>query len=249
MCKETLRQIDGLPTWAPDWSCSKLELFGNYIGKDEELYNATKELKLNIRNLKNDCKLGIQGIYIDTITSITTGLVDGKLMGAIEVLFGYGPWWLRAYSFIGPRYPHTDETLAQALGRTRLGDRHRENDKLAMKRYGLMDAKFYEVREDELAQGGYKIDQESRELLRMATVMGTMSCYRVLFTTVEKYMGLAPLTARIGDMIFLLPGADVPFVLRHVRDEEYEVIGQCYTHGIMHGERADTGRLQDVTLL
>ncbi|KAL8856325.1 MAG: hypothetical protein Q9178_007089 [Gyalolechia marmorata] len=248
-CKETLRQIDGLPTWAPDWSCSKLELFGNDIGKDEKLYNATKGLKLTIRNLKDGCKLGIQGIYIDTITSITTGLVDDKLTGAIEDLYGYGLWWLRAYSFIGPRYPHTNETLAQALGRTRLGDRYGENDKLAMERHGLMDAKFYEVREGELPEVWDETDQESRKLQRWITIVGTMSSYRVLFTTVEKYMGLAPLTARIGDMIFLLPGADVPFVLRHVRDEEYELVGQCYTHGIMYGERADAGRLQDVTLL
>jgi hypothetical protein len=42
LCKETLRQIDSLPTWAPDWSCSVLEKFGNYIGKDEKLYNVTK---------------------------------------------------------------------------------------------------------------------------------------------------------------------------------------------------------------
>ncbi|KAL8911356.1 MAG: hypothetical protein Q9171_003450 [Xanthocarpia ochracea] len=247
--KETLRQIDGLPTWAPDWSCSKLEMFGGYVDKDEKLYNATKELKLTIRNLKDGRKLGIQGIYIDTITSITTGVVDNKFTGVREDLYGYGLWWLRAYSFIGPRYPHTNETLAQALGRTRLGDCLGENDKIAMERYGLMDAKFYEVREDEMRQGRCKTDQESRELLRWIAVVETKTCYRVLFTTVEKYMGLAPLTARIGDMIFLLPGANVPFVLRHVRDEEYEVIGQCYTHGIMHGERANTGRLQDVTLL
>ena len=115
-------------------------------------------------------------------------------------------------------------------------------------RYGLMDAKFYEVREDDLRQGGYPTDQENRDFIRMMGAVGTMTCYRVLFTT-EKYMGLAPLTARIGDIIFLLPGADVPFVLRHVEDEEYEVVGQCYTHGIMYGERADTGLLQSVTLV
>ncbi|KAL8911108.1 MAG: hypothetical protein Q9172_007730 [Xanthocarpia lactea] len=249
ICKETLRQIDGLPTWAPDWSCSMLENFENYFDEDVKLYNATKGLKLTIRNLKDGCKLGIQGIHIDTITRITTGVVDDELTGIREDLFGHGLWWLRAYSFIGPRYPHTSETLAQALGRTRLGDGHGENDDSAMKRDDLVDAKFYEVREDELPQDGPKTDQELRDLALLVTKVANMTCYRVLFTTVEKYMGLAPLTARIGDMIFLLPGANVPFVLRHVRDEEYELIGQCYTHGIMYGERADTGRLQDVTLL
>ena len=221
MCKETLRQIDGLPTWAPDWNCSKLERFGGYhIGRDEKLYIATKGLKLSIRNLKDGCKLGIQGIYLDTITSITTGIVDDELTGVREDLFGYGLWWLRAYSFIGPRYRHTNETLAQALGRTRLGDVYREIDKIAMKHHGLMDAKFYEVREEELPEDGPKTE-DLGDSIQLVTVVANMSGYRVLFTTVDKYMGLAPLTARIGDMIFLLPGVGVPFVLRHPRDEEY----------------------------
>ncbi|KAI3316504.1 hypothetical protein HD806DRAFT_552620 [Xylariaceae sp. AK1471] len=60
LCKETLRQIDGLPTWAPDWSCSMLEVFETYIGMDKKLYNATKSLKLTIRNFKDVSKLGIQ---------------------------------------------------------------------------------------------------------------------------------------------------------------------------------------------
>jgi hypothetical protein len=97
--------------------------------------------------------------------------------------------------------------------------------KSAIKRYSLMDARFYKVREDELGLGGYRTDQGRRDFKRMIGVVGATTSYRVLFTTVEKYMGLAPLTARIGGVIFLSPRADVPFVLRHVRGGEYEVVG------------------------
>ncbi|KAF2108296.1 hypothetical protein BDV96DRAFT_605673 [Lophiotrema nucula] len=202
------------PPGFPDWSCSVLEKFGNFLDEDEKMFNATKGLRLTIQEFEDVKKLRIQGIY----SSITIGVVDDKLTGMID------DW-----------YNHADG--------------HGENDKNCMKRYGLMEAKFYEVREDELRKGGYSTDEETRDMIRMTGAVGTMASYRVLFTTGEKYMGLAPLTARIGDVIYLLPGVDVPLVLRNVWGDEYELIGQCYTHGIMYGERADSKMLQNITLL
>ncbi|KAK8248565.1 heterokaryon incompatibility protein-domain-containing protein [Phyllosticta capitalensis] len=62
--------------------------------------------------------------------------------------------------------------------------------------------------------------------------------------------GLCPLKAREGDVIALLHGAKVPYLLRlveggddemdHPTDREsagvYELVGECYVEGIMHGE-------------
>jgi len=49
-------------------------------------------------------------------------------------------------------------------------------------------------------------------------------------------MGLAPFTAQEGDMIYLLPGGDTPFILRPMRNNEFHLVGQCYVHGLIHGE-------------
>ncbi len=59
------------------------------------------------------------------------------------------------------------------------------------------------------------------------------------------YMGLVPLEAREGDVVMAVWEARVPFVLRPVgRGEEsapttheYQVVGECYLHGVMAGEK------------
>ena len=67
---------------------------------------------------------------------------------------------------------------------------------------------------------------------------------RRLFFTQEGYICLAPKGARVGDQIYLLFGAEVPYVLRRKGDglQTFEVVGECYCHGIMEGEMLAAGR-------
>jgi len=51
--------------------------------------------------------------------------------------------------------------------------------------------------------------------------------HRKLFTTVQGYMGLAPSTAREGDLVCVLLGGDVPFILRPSKSN-YSLIGESY---------------------
>lgn len=59
---------------------------------------------------------------------------------------------------------------------------------------------------------------------------------RSLFTTEEGHIGLAPIAAKPGDRICVLLGSDAPFLLRPTGNEQYQLVGPCYTHGIMSGE-------------
>ena len=40
-------------------------------------------------------------------------------------------------------------------------------------------------------------------------------------------------------MVYVLLGADVPFVVRHVDGEGNIIVGECYLHGIMQGATAE----------
>ena len=51
-----------------------------------------------------------------------------------------------------------------------------------------------------------------------------------------------PKKGREGDLIAVAAGSQIPIVLRSRRDEEYEVVGECYIHGIMSSEGLDDGR-------
>jgi hypothetical protein len=50
-------------------------------------------------------------------------------------------------------------------------------------------------------------------------------------------MGLVPANTRSGDRIYVIFGADVPYVVRKTEtDGNFTLIGECYVVGLMHGE-------------
>ena len=55
------------------------------------------------------------------------------------------------------------------------------------------------------------------------------------FTTQGGFIGLAPSRTVRGDLVCVLKGATVPFILRQT-DKGYVLVGECYCHGIMYGE-------------
>lgn len=58
------------------------------------------------------------------------------------------------------------------------------------------------------------------------------------------YMGLVPAVAEPGDLVAVIPGGSIPYILREVDDfgpetggeNQYRFVGDCYVHGIMYGE-------------
>ncbi|KAH7146846.1 heterokaryon incompatibility protein-domain-containing protein [Dactylonectria estremocensis] len=56
------------------------------------------------------------------------------------------------------------------------------------------------------------------------------------FTTSRGYLGLTTERARAGDVVVLLPGCEVPLVLRPKGDGTFNYVTTCYVQGIMLGE-------------
>lgn len=68
--------------------------------------------------------------------------------------------------------------------------------------------------------------------------------------TEKGYMGVVPLDTKVGDLIYVLAGGQVPYLLRpsHTapRPNTYTFVGPCYVHGIMYGEAlAGAAKLDD----
>jgi hypothetical protein len=61
---------------------------------------------------------------------------------------------------------------------------------------------------------------------------------RVLFVTSTGWIGLAPHGTQEGDLIYVILGSSVPYVLRPRKDEAqaFELVGEAYVQGIMNGE-------------
>ena len=64
---------------------------------------------------------------------------------------------------------------------------------------------------------------------------------RKLFGTKEGYIGVGDVTLQANDLVCVLFGGKVPFILRK-REEHYRFVGECYLHGIMFGEALDEGQ-------
>jgi hypothetical protein len=59
---------------------------------------------------------------------------------------------------------------------------------------------------------------------------------RNFFVTEKGYIGIGPLNIRAGDSICLFLGGITPFAVRKVDRETFNLVGECYVHGIMSGE-------------
>jgi hypothetical protein len=72
----------------------------------------------------------------------------------------------------------------------------------------------------------------------------TMS--RAFMITERGYMGLAPAQTQPGDIVCVLRGGTVPYVLRPMEDGCFQLVGECYVQGIMDGSFARQAAPQEV---
>jgi hypothetical protein len=64
---------------------------------------------------------------------------------------------------------------------------------------------------------------------------------RKLFGTKDGYIGLGDDTLKADDLVCVLFGGKMPFILRRM-EGYYKFIGECYLHGIMESEAVEEGR-------
>ncbi|KAL4888376.1 heterokaryon incompatibility protein-domain-containing protein [Aspergillus ambiguus] len=89
----------------------------------------------------------------------------------------------------------------------------------------------------------------TRDDANMLTTCSIFHNNRKLFITRKGYIGLGNENSMTGDKVFVLPGLQIPLLLRREdnigskegfssHDGVYRVVGECYVHGIMDGEAA-----------
>jgi hypothetical protein len=76
-----------------------------------------------------------------------------------------------------------------------------------------------------------------RDMLRDAMHYGHMlrdnnPTRRLLRTTLTNMLGTGPREAQPGDVIVLVEGVNVPYLLRRVRDGKFELVGETYIHDL-----------------
>lgn len=86
---------------------------------------------------------------------------------------------------------------------------------------------------------------------------------RAFFTTQQGYMGFGPPDMRQGDLVAVLLGSRMPFILRQTPppaivsgsegiydNRYYTVVGYCYVHGLMKGKAvSENAKIYDINLI
>jgi hypothetical protein len=102
-----------------------------------------------------------------------------------------------------------------------------------------------------LSHQGYKVVKKainSPQSFRGEPDLGTKSYMCIMtslhskshFLSTKGYVGLGPAHLRKGDVICILHGAHVPFILRKSEGESYQLVGEAFVYGIMDGEFVET---------
>ncbi len=94
-------------------------------------------------------------------------------------------------------------------------------------------------------EGDNEGHQDFERLIRVFTLA------RRVFRTDRGYLGNGPVAQEIGDQVWILAGAKVPFILRPLNSGRWKVIGDVYVHGLMQGEameRFSRGLMRELQL-
>ena len=82
------------------------------------------------------------------------------------------------------------------------------------------------------------------EMTLFRQALGHVAVDRRIFRTENGWLGLGPRSLEIGDSVWILAAARTPYALQKLSDgtpDAYELVGEVYVHGAMHGEALGDG--------
>jgi hypothetical protein len=82
-----------------------------------------------------------------------------------------------------------------------------------------------------------------------ASVVGSVG-HQCLIRTCKGYLGMVPKRTRVGDSIVICRGGKVPLILRETKLKgEWTFVGDCYVHGVMHGEAFEESKCEPIVIV
>jgi hypothetical protein len=261
----SLRKLPGLPSWVPDLSVPLAisPLASWKRTKNEGLYSAcgssTAEPKWSAHG--GGKGIALSGCQIDEIVALAS-----RESGAQDQIVDQPREWAALIEALPTEYP-SGCPKTEALWRTLIGDCGAGDESPAPAEYGAHYESLQTLirvnRElDARVEAGEDGGDALRELCmenginsaRMPRLMADKDEFqramadvmlgRRLFVTKKGYIGAGPLSAQVGDAVYVLAGGHVPLVLRRSQgvddgapsDGPLTLVGDCYVHGVMQGE-------------
>ena len=207
-----------LPSWAPDWtsnlSSRPLVFDSNFCAGGEVM---------EVLDWDHDTGLQLCGKLIDTVG--TCGTVRLEQDPAIDSHELIRQWWAEAQAIALSRVVrspgntgHLDAFQKLCLYLSICDHGYYIDERSTRRRGNLLD-------EGDLTQD---TKHSASQTLTLGSTRG-----RVLFVTTAGYVGLAPHGTQEGDLVYVVLGCPIPYILRPVPGGAFELIGEAYVQGIM----------------
>jgi hypothetical protein len=240
------------PSWVPDWRHDKASNALSTAGGVDE-YNAGSDQPLEIGLSDNDNALLVQGIEADAIVAYGDRLASygfGYVTYQEEIDFINVAWALFKQRSSDPsaasRYEDVPGTFVQTLT-AGLGSASISATKNASFH---ADALSWFAQHTPQLLPGASISQRLKWSITQRLDSGRFheafvrACVdRRFFVTRNGLMGVGPDGMKEGDVIAILFGGMVPYLLRST-DSGYKFVGECYVPGLMDGGAVRTWKLE-----
>ena len=242
----------GNPSWVPDWSTPRQTISLGYGGPGSAVYYADGyESKEDAQYKQIGDKLSIFGIVFDSVSNIgslasphledlpdtsspTTNFVIESMHMAIEHCQPYPSNSGLFESFWNTLVAGKDET-----GKFKAPSDYADIfgllfDSAMGKSPSMPDQPLTKRR---LSLQSLQVRRPRRIYRQMQIAFEAAVTGRRFGITSKRYMGLLPRGTQLGDQVCVFLGSHVPFVIRRQEMfDSYQLVGECYIHGIMHGE-------------
>lgn len=235
--RRTVSRRVGLPTWIPDWAVSTIHI--NDLECDfrieQSLFHSSGNSKWEFKFM--DDSLLLKALRVDAL----------KILGSFYESVDGNVYTLRRWMGMMtitelPQLSDIDDAV-DSFWRTAIHDLHGIG-------YSQRRASVTDYREFSAALRALSTPlADIHDPILYANLVRSMDCSfgRRFFMTEGGTPGLGYPQAQAGDEVYVLLGCDVPYLLRRCEEKvspegidgrlpSFQVIGNCYLHGIMDGE-------------
>jgi hypothetical protein len=270
----------GLPSWCPDWNSKStiVPLVGFQFATypvtssfrpptDKWLFGGEGEIKPRLRFSKNKEILFLHGFVVDTVDFVNgvgteeiseAAVYTGddlaiRAQNRMERLESTKKACLRWEEHVrtskSVNYSGSDGGYEEAFCRTIAVNRNFDQTALDSDVKPIFDAWIGR----EIASDGASCSKpvDAKRIKDYSYSVLSLCTKRTFITTTTGYFGLAPQKTKAGDLVCIVYGADVAFILRKPEPELGDVpgsfVGEAYIHGIMQGEYLEKAKPEDFT--
>lgn len=232
-----------MPSWVPDWSSKDVVYPFMGFGQQNQ-HTAGKSKELEVLKSENTGVLCLKGVEVYVVADSLPPMPFTELQNSTPHLKDLVEWCVK----------HALGVTLSVLATTLTAGRDTNGSLIADPKQHLADfiSLLMELDPNHLqsaylteAPGLSKLEVDEGNPDRAREALWRYWCYRSPFVTQTGKLGLGSGAVTKGDLVAVLWGGQVPYVLREVEGCGYWFIGECYIEGLMKGEVADKLKDED----